>query len=59
MIDTEAYQMLQHALKEAKNSKLEAFEESCRRKKAEIAAIEVARKVSFQQLFFILTFFYC
>ena len=45
-LDDEVYQSLQHALTEVENSKHEAYEESCRRQKAEREAMEAMRKVS-------------
>ena len=50
MIDNEVYEKLQHALKEAEDSKREAYEESCRRRKVERDTIEASRKVSFELL---------
>jgi len=52
MIDNEVYEKLQHALKEAEDSKREAYEESCRRRKVERDTIEASRKVSFELLNF-------
>ncbi|KAJ0966667.1 hypothetical protein J5N97_023584 [Dioscorea zingiberensis] len=43
-MDDEVYQKLQHALTEAENSRREAYEESCRRRKAERDAMEAVRK---------------
>ncbi|XP_020274864.1 U-box domain-containing protein 33-like [Asparagus officinalis] len=44
-VDDEVYEKLQYALKEAEDAKREAYEESQRRRKAEVYAIEAAQKV--------------
>ncbi|KAM0942055.1 putative protein kinase RLK-Pelle-RLCK-IXb family [Dioscorea sansibarensis] len=52
-LDDEVYQSLQHALTEVENSKHEAYEESCRRQKAEREAMEAMRKAKASENLFV------
>lgn len=47
MPDDDVYNKLQEALKEAENLKNEAYEEYCKRQKAEMNAVLTLQKVSF------------